>query len=287
MTYFGFLAQFLGIPLLCLLALTWWDQRQGRTLPTHLHSWPPRFVILGHIVVAVLYTTPWDNYLVATGVWWYNPQLVTGITLGWVPIEEYTFFVLQTLAMGLWIVWLAKRVGDKETFRGHAISAAQHGEHKAAFVGRIGAALLVGIIWLIATVILFSGWAPATYLTLILAWALFPVMIQLALGADILWHYRRLVSWALIPATLYLCVADALAIRSGTWTIDPAQTTGIHAGALPLEEAIFFLMTNTLVVFGMVLVLAQASQSRAPKSLLRRIHQLTTTFTHTEKSKLA
>ena len=52
-------------------------------------------------MVAVLYTTPWDNYLVATGVWWYDPHLVAGLVLGWVPIEEYTFFILQTLAMGL------------------------------------------------------------------------------------------------------------------------------------------------------------------------------------------
>jgi lycopene cyclase domain-containing protein len=130
------------------------------------------------------------------------------------------------------------------------------------------ATLLIGIIWLSATVILFSGWAPATYLTLILAWALFPVMIQCALGADILWRYRWLIFWALIPATVYLCVADGLAIGSGTWTIDPAQTTGLHIGPLPLEEGIFFLMTNTLVVFGMVLVLARESQTRAPKALL-------------------
>ena len=66
-----------------------------------------------HILLALIYTTPWDNYLVATGVWYYNPQLVTGIVFGYVPIEEYTFFVLETLFAGLWWWFLARRQNPK------------------------------------------------------------------------------------------------------------------------------------------------------------------------------
>jgi putative membrane protein len=269
MTYFGFLATFLGVPLLLLLVLTWWDRRQERTLPAHLQGAPARWVILAHVLVAVLYTTPWDNYLVATGVWWYNPSLVSGLTLGWVPIEEYTFFVLQTLVIGLWVVWLAKRIGD-----GADHLATLSPDH---FVTRTLAAALVGSLWLLSTIVLLSGWAPGTYLTLILSWALIPVLIQVALGGDILWRYRRLVAWALLPATLYLCLADSLAINSGTWTIDPTQSTGLLIGALPIEEAIFFLMTSMLVVLGMVLVLARASQQRVPtalRKLLPHLHEV-------------
>ena len=102
-----------------------------------------------------------------------------------------------------------------------------------------------------------------------LIWALPPIILQLAFGADILWRYRRLVFWALIPTTIYLCAADTLAIVSGTWTIDPAQSTGYFVGSLPIEEAVFFLLTNTLVVFGMILVLAQESQPRAPAAVTR------------------
>ena len=53
------------------------------------------------IVIAVAYTTPWDNYLVASGVWRYDPALVTGILIGWVPIEEYAFFVVQVVFTAL------------------------------------------------------------------------------------------------------------------------------------------------------------------------------------------
>lgn len=109
MTYFGFLLRFIGIPLVILAGLTWWDARRGRRLPPELRGLPAWPVLLAHVAAAVIWTTPWDNYLVATGVWYYDPRLVTGVTLGWVPIEEYTFFVVQTLMTGLWLLWLARR----------------------------------------------------------------------------------------------------------------------------------------------------------------------------------
>ncbi|MFN8456003.1 MAG: hypothetical protein U0401_15275 [Anaerolineae bacterium] len=55
MTYSGFLAQFLGIPIL--LLLIWLDVRRGRNLPAALSGWPAWSVLLGHIAVALVYTT--------------------------------------------------------------------------------------------------------------------------------------------------------------------------------------------------------------------------------------
>jgi putative membrane protein len=111
---------------------------------------------------------------------------------------------------------------------------------------------------------LFSGWAPGTYLALILAWALPPIALQFAFGADILWQHRRLVTLAIVPVTHFLSLADVLAIGFwGIWTIDPQQSLHILLGGiLPIEEFIFFLMTNTLLVFGVTLVLAQESHAR-------------------------
>jgi len=259
MTYFGFLALFLGPPLLILLAFTIWDQQRGRAMPASLRSWPVSFVILAHVIVAVIYTTPWDNYLVATRVWWYDPALVTGLTLGWVPIEEYTFFVLQTVMTGLWVAFLARRFYASIP----PVSRPEQGQSMRWTSTAVLVFLWIGSIWL-----LLSGWTAGTYLALILVWALPPIILQVSFAGDILWHYRRLVGWALIPATLYLSLGDALAIRSGTWTVNPAQSTEIFLGGLPLEEFIFFLITNTLVVFGMTLVLARESQQRAPQALL-------------------
>ena len=94
MTYFAFLALFVGIPIVILLLLTWWDKRRGITMSARFDSFSPWWVLFIHIIIAVVYTTPWDNYLVATRVWWYDVNLVTGYVIGWVPIEEYTFFIV-------------------------------------------------------------------------------------------------------------------------------------------------------------------------------------------------
>jgi lycopene cyclase domain-containing protein len=96
-------------------------------------------------------------------------------------------------------------------------------------------------------------------------------MLQLAFGADILWRQRRLVLLALLPMTLYLSLADALAIGFGTWTINPALSLEIYlGGVLPLEELLFFLLTNMLLTFGMTLVLARQSQQRIDRFLKHR-----------------
>lgn len=254
MTYFGVLALFLGLPLI-LFGLITWSDRHRQQLPPNLRGWPPWLVILVLVIIAVVYTTPWDNYLVATRVWWYEPTLVTGIVLGWVPLEEYTFFVLQSLFTGWWLLILARRLPV----------APQAGRTDWTQRLRWLSPLAVGVIWLGAVAILLRGWRPGTYLGLELAWALPPIMLQLAFGVDILWRHRRLVSLGIIMPTIYLSLADAIAINSGTWTIDPGQSLNLFlAGQLPLEEFIFFLLTNTLLTFGMVLALAGESRERLP-----------------------
>jgi hypothetical protein len=38
------------------------------------------------------------------------PGAGTGVVLGWVPLEEYTFFVVETILAGLWLLFLARRL---------------------------------------------------------------------------------------------------------------------------------------------------------------------------------
>jgi len=256
MTYFGFLLAFVVLPILALVALTYRDRRQGRMLPASFWL-SPRLGLAVMVVIAVTYTTPWDNYLVATGVWWYDPALVTGITLGWVPLEEYTFFVLQPVLTGLWLLFLARRVNTDSPFI----------PRKSI---RAGSAAVVGLVWVVSIILLFSGWRPGNYLSLELGWALPPIALQLGFGADILWRYRNLVVTAILTSTLYLGSMDALAIHSGTWTINPERSLGVlMGGILPVEEAVFFLLTNVLLVFGLTLALAKESIYRLPLRTIR------------------
>ena len=46
----------------------------------------------------------------------------------------------------------------------------------------------------------------------------------------------------LLPVLVVFVVWDLLAIRAGHWTYDPAQTTGVLIGDLPLEELAFFVV---------------------------------------------
>jgi lycopene cyclase domain-containing protein len=264
MSYFGFLAVFLLIPTAILGAVSFLESRWRRASRLRMDIRWGLVAVLLHVLIAVLYTTPWDNYLVATRVWWYAPNLVAGVTLGWVPIEEYTFFVLQTLMVGLWVLLLTRLFG-------HGREGAGDLDGPAPISAlRIGAPALAMGFWTIAAVVLVKGWAPGTYLALELVWALPPIALQLAYGADILWQHQRIVVLAIVPFTLYLSLADTLAIRSGTWTINPEQSVGLLlGGVLPVEELLFFLLTNTLVVFGVTLLLAPESHRRIQSYRLR------------------
>jgi len=242
MTYFGVLAIFLLPPLLFL---------GGRALFGGRLRREEYLAVFAHVLIAVIYTTPWDNYLVATGVWWYDPGLVSGITIGWVPIEEYTFFVLQTLLTSFWILEVRQFILDR-------------GERDSGFSAAIRVGLTVGavVLWLVSTIGLFSGLETLIYLTLILSWALIPVAIQTAIGGDVLLGNWRMLLAGILPPTLYLWLADAIAIQSGTWTISPEKTTGLMLGQLPVEEMLFFFMTNFLIVNGMILIFSPVIQER-------------------------
>src|SRR5262249_1236760 len=57
---------------------------------------------------------------------------------------------------------------------------------------RIGMALALGAIWLGAIWTLLRGPKSRTYLSLMLAWAVLPIILQVAFGGDILWQQRGL-----------------------------------------------------------------------------------------------
>lgn len=250
MTYLTFLILFVALPAAALtlifrqsLSARWWSA-------------------IGLIaVVALVWTTPWDNFLVARGVWWYEPKLVLGAIIGYVPLEEYCFFVLQTVLTG---VLLARLIQTQK-----ARLPITHFHHIPAALLMI-AALAIGVF-----VMLVSGNQRLNYLILKLGWlALVPFAAQWLFGLDILLARWRVVLVGILLPTLWLTAMDAVALRAGTWTIDPAQTTGIFlpGGIVPIEEGLFFLITNALIVQGLVLLTAPETWLRA-ESLWARLRK--------------
>ena len=251
MTYFGFLLRFLFIPIAIFLIITWWDNKNNRQTNGFKNGNDVWKIIFVHVMMALIYTTPWDNYLVATGVWYYNPELVTGITIGYVPIEEYTFFVVETILSGLWWWFLARRIAEPAT------------PFKPSKTGRLVAFGVIFVAWAIFTYLLFLAGDEWNYLAIILFWALPAIFPQFLFGADILWHYRKLVFTAIFIPGLYLSLMDIIALRDTTWSIAKDQTLGIlYFNILPLEEVVFFFITNVLIGFGMTLMLSKIGWKR-------------------------
>jgi lycopene cyclase domain-containing protein len=89
MTYLDFLLVFLVAPIAIIL-VAW--RRAARWWP-----WTTMAALAG---VALLYTTPWDNAIIANGVWSYPPGRVLGPAIGRVPLEECAFYILQVVLTG-------------------------------------------------------------------------------------------------------------------------------------------------------------------------------------------
>jgi lycopene beta-cyclase len=239
MTYLQFHLIFILPPIAALAVWSWRSGALGRR----------EAALLGALAtIALVYTTPWDNYLVWRGVWGYGSERVIG-TIGYVPVEEYLFFILQPVLTGLWLFVVLRS-----------------GRWKPAPVGR-GAAWWgagAGLALTVAGLLLLRH-EPGTYLGLILVWAAPPLAGQWAYaGQEIA---ARLTAWAVavgVP-TLYLWIADAVAIRQGVWTISERYTLGPSFAGLPLEEATFFLVTNLLVVQGLMLFLYAPAHARAAR----------------------
>lgn len=188
-------------------------------------------------LIALVYTTPWDNFLIWMGVWQYDADRVIA-TLGYVPVEEYAFFLLQPLLTGLWLYRLSATTDWARVERGPLRERL------------VGAAVWVAIG--AAAAVAALRWDTMVYLGLILGWTMPVVGLQWGWGGGVFSGIRRVTLLSVTVPTLYLWVVDRIAIGLGIWEISPHFTTGIDLAGLPLEEAVFFLMTNIMVVQGLL-----------------------------------
>lgn len=228
MTYLQFLLLFILPPLAALLLL-----------PPRRFDRRARVALLALPLIALAYTTPWDNYLVASGIWGYGADRVLG-TIGWVPVEEYLFFLLQPL---LGVAWLLR-------WRLHEAAPAERSIARAAGAG----------LWLLVAVagVLALGRESTRYLGLILAWAAPVVALQWWFTGDVVGRSPLRYLAVVAGPVLYLWLADAIAIRAGIWHISERFTIGVAPFGLPVEEMTFFLVTHLLSVHGALLFLQPA-----------------------------
>ncbi|CAO2657692.1 Nn.00g038180.m01.CDS01 [Neocucurbitaria sp. VM-36] len=213
-----------------------------RPLFTKLDAYKVAFLV----VIAVVATIPWDSYLIRNRIWSYPSHVIVGPKLLEIPLEEVFFFIVQTYNTSLLYLILSK-----PTFQPVYLHAGRDASGRPWRYRRLaGQALLFAVIaW---------GWCCieerglGTYSGLILVWAgpflllLWSLAYQFILGLP----WTNTVLPIMLP-TLYLWGVDTLALRRGTWVISTGTKYGVHLwDGLEIEEALFFLITNTLIVFG-------------------------------------
>jgi len=222
-----------------------------------------RDVLTGTLVLsglALVYTTPWDNYLIERGVWWYGEGAVL-VRFGAAPLGEYLFFLFQPLLVALWAARF--RV---ETVRSLSVSLPE----RALGLAGGGAVAAAGVALL--------GTDSGLYLGSLLVWSAPILAIQWAFGWPFLaTEWRAVLAGTLLP-TLYLWIVDRAAIEVGLWTISGRYTTGavVPLLGLPIEEAVFFLVTSLFVVQGLVLYVWLVDRLRAVEQPDR--HPIATLF---------
>lgn len=197
--------------------------------------------IIALCALALVYTTPWDNYIIYHKAWWYRKDAVIG-TIGYVPIEEYLFFIIQTIFTSLWssfcMRWTLNSLYLKTTDR-----------TKFYLVRYVALAILF--------MVMTYGWIhaiPATktfYLGSITWWTTLVVMlIWYVAGAYVAKRYKATLITVLMPS-FYLCYVDLIALRARVWHINEATSLEIFpVDDLPIEEITFFFITNLIVSLG-------------------------------------
>lgn len=196
-------------------------------------------LVLG--AVALLWTGPWDEHLVRTGVW-SSPSGAVLARVGAVPVEEYAFVALQVLLVTAW----GLRTGALAAPAAPTAPAAPRPAARRRGALAWCAVLLTGL-----ALALTGG--RLRYLGLLLAWVSPPLALQRLVAGDVLAARRTTRAALALPVALWLAGADRVALALGTWTISPGSSTGVVLLGLPVEELLFFVLTCLLVGDGLLL----------------------------------
>ena len=236
MTYFRFHWIF-NVPLLLVLILAGW--RGTWTEGTAL-------AILWVVLAAVVFTTPWDNVAARWGIWGFPCNKYT-LRLGYLPVEEYLFFVLQSLNVMFGVRALLHLF---PLFR-----------HPLFFHFSIitGICVVISIpAWIVLGFELRRqqrGKSPNLRYALHLVWFLPVLYLQWILAPLLLSMHLGLLAIMACGFGLYYTLADLVAVRAGLWFFDEKQITGHKIAGLPWEEIAFFFLTSLLVAQSFLLLL--------------------------------
>jgi lycopene cyclase domain-containing protein len=202
----------------------------------------------GCVLLAVMiFTTPWDNFAAKWGIWGFPPGRYSR-KIWHLPVEEYAFFLLQSVNIMLAIRalfhffpdWLTgqETVVDSWTFLCLAVSVIPWAV----------------IVWQLRLMRAKRG--PKVNYAIHLVWFLPIIYAQWILAPPLFMGHSSLLSLMTGTFGVYYSLADLVAVRAGVWFFDQNQITGFKvARLLPWEEVAFFYLTTLLVTQSYLLLL--------------------------------
>jgi lycopene cyclase domain-containing protein len=203
---------------------------------------------VGLVLLAVMiFTTPWDNLAAKWGIWGF-PREKYSLRIGYLPIEEYAFFLLQSANVMLAVRALFHFFPDWQTGQ-------ETGIGKWTLIC-LAASVIPWIFVAIQLRLLRRTAGTRVNYAIHLAWFLPVIYAQWIMAPPLFWAHAGLLAMVTAAFGVYYTLADLAAVRAGTWFVDEAQITGVKLGGiLPWEEIAFFFLTSLLVAQSYLLLL--------------------------------
>ncbi|MBV9392376.1 MAG: lycopene cyclase domain-containing protein, partial [Verrucomicrobia bacterium] len=199
------------------------------------------------IVIVMVFTSPWDSYAVSKGFWGFA-QGQHVIRLGFLPIEEYLFFVLQTVEVFL----LTHCAAFLLQFRS---------AHTPSITSLMVPLVFFAIAWIVLGLAVAGHLLPKHHYLFHLLYWFSPVLVfQWLLAGRLLWTNALTILLPAIFVGSWLSFGDMVAIQENIWFFDESQILGIKLKGIPVEEILFFCLTSLLIAQSYVMLLPIISQ---------------------------
>lgn len=189
------------------------------------------------ILIAYMYSVPWDNIMISLEVWEYSDIVL--VTIWYAPLGEYIFFGIQTIIIGLYLYYIDFNPS--------------HRKSDLQLQNRILGSIFFILIAFIALYFIVFGSSSLLYLSSITLWTAPVLALQWIVGGNYLLRNLRVIVSTVVPVSVYLWTIDAIAIWFDLWIISTEYTTDIKLGILPIEEMLFFTCANLMTVIGIIL----------------------------------
>jgi lycopene cyclase domain-containing protein len=232
---------------------------------------------------SLLYILPWNTYIISQGAWSHNHERNIAVPALRIPLEEYIFFIIQTITTVLFIQLMTRwdlhilnlrTVECSSTFSNFA-----GGGTKTAI--KLSPSSSSSLPWSLSTPSPLSqtswliqispiavaltltawGWSAATpntpffCLSNIMWWTMPMLALELAIAGPYIWRNRRKAAISIIVSTASICWIAHHAHTKDVWTLNPSNTTGwMFTSKMSVEEAFFFFATRCLIVFGILTI---------------------------------